>query len=72
MVPHPGHRDPICPLPRVAASAGAAPCGRLEDIPGAPHAMNYSAPGALARIVADLVENGEPDVGAGSARTIME
>jgi pimeloyl-ACP methyl ester carboxylesterase len=53
-----GERDPICPVSWVEAFAGAVPHGRIEVIPGAPHAMNYSAPDALARIVADLVENG--------------
>ncbi len=53
-----GENDPICPVPWVETFAGAIPGGRIETIPGAPHAMNYSAPEALARIVADLVENG--------------
>ena len=54
-----GERDPICPVSWVRAFAGKVPRGRIEVIPGAPHAMNYSAPDALARIVADLVENGD-------------
>ncbi len=53
-----GERDPICPVPWVEAFAASVARGRLEVIPGAPHAMNYSAPDALAHIVADLVENG--------------
>ncbi len=59
-----GERDPICPVPWVKAFAGAVPCGRIAVIPGAPHAMNYSAPDALARIVADLVENGTGSSGS--------
>lgn len=54
-----GEDDPICPAPWVEAFADSVPCGRLAVVPGAPHAMNYSAPDALARVVADLVENGE-------------
>jgi 2-hydroxy-6-oxonona-2,4-dienedioate hydrolase len=54
-----GEDDPICPASWVKAFAGAVPHGRVEVIPGAPHAMNFSAPDALARIVADVVENGD-------------
>lgn len=52
-----GERDPICPVPWVKRFAGAASHGRLVVIPGAPHAMNFSAPAELARIIGDLVEN---------------
>ncbi len=52
-----GEHDPICPAPWVEAFAAAVPKARFVVIPGAPHAMNYSAPDALARIIADLVEN---------------
>jgi pimeloyl-ACP methyl ester carboxylesterase len=54
-----GERDPICPPPWVAAFGGTVQAGRVEVIQSAPHAMNFSAPDALARIIADLVENGE-------------
>jgi pimeloyl-ACP methyl ester carboxylesterase len=65
-----GEDDPICPVPWVEAFAGAVKNGRLEVIPGAPHAMNYSAPDALARIVADLVENGDGVAGLGTLTTM--
>ncbi len=58
-----GERDPICPASWVESFAGALPNGRFEVISGAPHAMNYSAPDALASIVANLVENGTTSQG---------
>lgn len=52
-----GEHDPICPVTWVEEFAAAVPCGRIHVVPGAPHAMNYSSPDKLARIVADLLEN---------------
>lgn len=51
-----GERDPICPVPWVEAFAALAPQGRTVVIPGAPHAMNYSSPQDLARVIGELVE----------------
>jgi pimeloyl-ACP methyl ester carboxylesterase len=49
-----GARDPI--VSRVWAEEVAAllPHGRLAEVPRAPHAVNYSAPAALARLVQTL------------------
>lgn len=46
-----GERDPICPVPWVERFATLTPAGRCEMIAGAAHAMNYSAPEALGRII---------------------
>ncbi len=50
-----GERDPIAPPPWVEAMASMLPCGRAVIIPGAPHAMNYSSPSHLARIIRSAV-----------------
>jgi pimeloyl-ACP methyl ester carboxylesterase len=52
-----GECDPICPVGWSESFAGMVAKGRLEVISGAPHAMNYSAPDALARIITDVVED---------------
>lgn len=46
-----GERDPIVPPAWVRTMASAFPGGRAIIIPGAPHAMNYSNPRQLARII---------------------
>lgn len=46
-----GERDPIVPPEWVRLMAEAFPRGRAIIIPGAPHAMNYSNPRQLARII---------------------
>ena len=51
-----GERDPICPVPWVEHFATLVDNGRSMVIPQAAHAMNYSAPKDLARIIVDLVE----------------
>lgn len=50
-----GERDPIVPPEWVMAMAQALPRGRAIIIPGAPHAMNYSNPRQLARIIRIVV-----------------
>jgi pimeloyl-ACP methyl ester carboxylesterase len=53
-----GERDPVV-SPRWAEEAAALlPFGRLAVIPGAPHAVNYSAPDAFARLVRGFVGAG--------------
>jgi 2-hydroxy-6-oxonona-2,4-dienedioate hydrolase len=46
-----GGRDPIVPQRWAEEAARLLPAGRLVVIPGAGHAVNYSAPRALARAV---------------------
>lgn len=46
-----GERDPIAPPTWVMAMAKLLPRGRYIMIPGAPHAMNYTNPRQLARII---------------------
>lgn len=46
-----GERDPIAPPEWVCTMALSLPRGRAIIIPGAPHAMNYSHPRQLARII---------------------
>ncbi len=46
-----GERDPIVPPKWVKTMADLLPRGRGIIIPGAPHAMNYSNPRQLARII---------------------
>jgi len=46
-----GERDPIAPPAWVMAMATLLPRGRCLIIPGAPHAMNYTNPRQLARII---------------------
>lgn len=49
-----GTRDPIAPHEWAERVAAALPDGRLAEVPGAGHALNYSAPHALAEIVLAL------------------
>ena len=46
-----GGRDPIAPPGWVTAMASDIPGGRAVIVPGAPHAMNYTSPRRLARII---------------------
>jgi 2-hydroxy-6-oxonona-2,4-dienedioate hydrolase len=46
-----GGRDPIVPQDWAEEAARLLPHGRLVVIPGAPHALNYSAPLELARVI---------------------
>lgn len=46
-----GEHDPIAPPAWVNTMTARMPCARTIVIPGAPHAMNYSSPRHLARIV---------------------
>lgn len=50
-----GGRDPVVPQRWAEEAAALLPRGRLAVIPDAPHAVNYSAPDALARLVRDFV-----------------
>ncbi len=50
-----GERDPIAPPEWISALVKALPHGRAITIPGAPHAMNYSNPRQLARIIRVVV-----------------
>jgi pimeloyl-ACP methyl ester carboxylesterase len=54
-----GEDDPIVPPAWVETVAALLPNGRAIVIPGAPHAINYSAPGDLARIIRVFVASGE-------------
>jgi pimeloyl-ACP methyl ester carboxylesterase len=51
-----GERDPIVPRAWAEEVAGALPRGRLVEIAGAPHAANYSAPDAVARLTLDFLQ----------------
>lgn len=51
-----GERDPICPVPWVKRFSEMVDNGTCVVVPGAAHAMNYSAPRDLARIVSGVVE----------------
>ncbi len=56
-----GERDPIVPERWAAEVARLLPRGRLAVVPGAGHALNYSRPDDLARLVrVFLSELGEP------------
>ncbi|HYH13130.1 MAG TPA: alpha/beta hydrolase [Thermomicrobiales bacterium] len=51
-----GERDPICPVPWVRRFSELVGRGTCVVVPAAAHAMNYSAPGDLARVISELVE----------------
>ncbi len=51
-----GGRDPIVPQRWAEEVARLLPCGRLVVVPGAPHAVNYSAPEALARAIRPFLD----------------
>lgn len=46
-----GERDPIAPPPWIERMAGDMPRARAVILPGSPHAMNYSRPRELARVI---------------------
>jgi len=56
-----GERDPIVPPEWVRAMAQVLPRGRAIIIPRAPHAMNYSNPRELARIIRIVVSMASQD-----------
>jgi len=60
-----GERDPIVPPDWVRAMAGMFPNGRVLIIPKAPHAMNYSNPRELARIIRVAVMSADDDARSG-------
>jgi 2-hydroxy-6-oxonona-2,4-dienedioate hydrolase len=54
-----GDRDPIVPHTWAEEVAATLPRGRLVEVPGAAHAVNYNAPDALTRLILDFLH--EPD-----------
>lgn len=52
-----GERDPICPPAWVESMAANMPNATSVILPGAPHAMNFSAPGALARVIMSMMDD---------------
>ena len=54
-----GARDPVVPRAWAEEVTRALPCGRLEEVPGVGHTVNWSAPERLARIVRPLLA-GDP------------
>lgn len=50
-----GARDPVVPRRWAEEVAGALPHGRLVEVPGVGHTVNWSAPERLARIVRPLL-----------------
>ncbi|PXY22973.1 alpha/beta fold hydrolase [Prauserella muralis] len=56
-----GGRDPIVPEDWARAVAALLPRGRFADVPGAGHALNYSAPAELARITLTLLAEVEQE-----------
>lgn len=65
-----GQRDPIAPPWWVKSMASRLPCGRAVIIPQAPHAMNYTSPRHLARIIRAAVGDWPADDVASSATTL--
>jgi pimeloyl-ACP methyl ester carboxylesterase len=51
-----GGTDPICPRRWAAQVAARLPRGRMVEVPGAPHALNFGAPDALAAEVWTFVD----------------
>jgi pimeloyl-ACP methyl ester carboxylesterase len=60
-----GERDPVCPPAWVRRFADLVPDGRCIVIPNAAHAMNYSAPDAVGRVIIEVLEGGSRGVGCG-------
>lgn len=56
-----GERDPIVPPWWVKQMAAMMPRGRPVIIPGAPHAMNYTSPQHIARIIRAAAGNWPDD-----------
>ncbi|GAA3760959.1 pimeloyl-ACP methyl ester carboxylesterase [Spinactinospora alkalitolerans] len=57
-----GTRDPVVPHEWGAEVAGLLPTGRLIEVSGFGHTLNYSAPEELARITRDLLDGERPIV----------
>jgi pimeloyl-ACP methyl ester carboxylesterase len=55
-----GARDPIVPRRWAREVAQALPQGRLAEVPGAGHTLNWSAPKDLARLVRPLLSGARP------------
>ncbi len=55
-----GGRDPIVSASWARHVGRLVPGGRLVTVPGAPHAVNFSAPDALAEVVAPFLGSGSP------------
>lgn len=51
-----GSRDPIAPREWAERLVAGLPHGRLAEVPGAGHTLNYSAPAELARITRTLLD----------------
>jgi 2-hydroxy-6-oxonona-2,4-dienedioate hydrolase len=51
-----GERDPLVPQAWAEQVARLLPNGRLAIIPGAPHALNYSAPDELAGLIREFID----------------
>jgi 2-hydroxy-6-oxonona-2,4-dienedioate hydrolase len=54
-----GSRDPIVPRAWAEEVAAALPRGRLAEVAGAPHAVNYAAPDDLVRLTLGFLAQGE-------------
>ena len=54
-----GQRDPVVPRAWAEEVALGLPRGRLQEVAGVGHTVNWSAPGALADIVRPLLARGE-------------
>ncbi len=54
-----GGRDPIVSAPWAREVSRLLPDGRLVTVPGAPHAVNFSAPDALAAIVGPFLREAD-------------
>ncbi len=50
-----GQRDPVVPRVWAEQVAQGLPDGRLEDVAGVGHTVNWSAPDELARLVRPLL-----------------
>ncbi len=60
-----GDRDPIVSRRWAKVVAATLPRGRLVEVPGAAHAVNYNAPDALTRLTLDFLN--EPAKGSSTA-----
>lgn len=50
-----GSRDPIAPREWANRAAALLPAGRCVEVPGAAHALNFSAPQQLAHLTRRLL-----------------
>jgi 2-hydroxy-6-oxonona-2,4-dienedioate hydrolase len=62
-----GDRDPIVPHAWAGEVAATLPRGRLVEVPGAAHAVNYNAPEPLTRLTLDFLK--EPAKGSSTPTT---